>query len=170
MNARQQSEKITRAIHLSRQIADLSKVLDALKQEFREEAEKEIIDRHDEKLLDVAGQSWTFTAEDGAICKVAFPSAGLVRSFIEMKGVPHKYVPDPNNPKKDVLAPIGLDLRDFCGAAFNKLFACSWKPAKAFRELVPALITPESRAKKLLDALTEPGGTARVSFEVKETM
>ena len=164
MNARQQSEKILRAIELSRQIEAFTEEYDAIKSEFRREAEKEILDRGDK---DTAGHSYTFNAEDGSACKVSFPSPGLVREIVFLKDVAHRYLPDPEKPGKKILSPIGLNLKEICGLAFSKLFATYYKPAKAFEELVRAIITPEKKAAQLLEALEEPPGTARVNFEVK---
>ncbi len=164
MNAASQSKKILRAIELSQQIESLQGELDGLKTEFRAEAEREILDRGDKEP---AGHAWTFTADGGCACKVSFPSAGLVRELVFLKDVAHRYLPDPEKAGKKILSPLGIDLKDICGPAFGKLFAPYFKPAKAFEELVRAMVSPEAKAAKLLKALEEPPGTARVNFEVK---
>lgn len=170
MNARQQSEKITKAIALAQQIEALTEEYEAIKAEFRAEAEREILERGDKET---AGHSWTFNAEDARspgsafACKVSFPSPGLAREIVFLKDVAHRYIPDPEKPGKKILTPLGLDLKEVCGTAFPKLFATYYKPAKAFEELVRAMVAPEAKAAKLLKALEEPPGTARVNFEVK---
>lgn len=170
MNTRTVSKQIGRAIELTQEIAERTKELEEIKATFRTEAEKEIREHQTAGApgRELAGQSWTFTAEDGHACTVSFPSASLTRTILFQKDVAHRFAPNPAAPSKKILVPLGLDLREFCGTAFNKLFQQQFAPVKDFRVLVPALIAPENRANKLLTALEEAPGEGRVGFKVKE--
>lgn len=170
MNAKTVTKNIGRAIALAQEINKLSEELDLIKGEFRAEAEYEV--RKNQTGLvpgrELEGQSWTFTAEDGHACTVSFPSASLTRTILFNKDQAVRFAPNPTAPSKKILVPLGVDVREMCGVAFNKLFQQQFSPVKDFRVLLPVLVTPENRAKKLLAALEEAPGDGRVSFKVKE--
>lgn len=159
------SANLALALNLHIQIAALEEKLEALKTLFRQEAEKEL--RETAGVNDLPGNSYTFNGEDGRKCIVSFPAAGLVREFNFVKGEAMRKGPDPANPRKSISVPFGIDPREETGEHFKTLFVPWFKPATAFEELTRALLKPEKRAQRLLDAFTEPPGSPRVLFKGK---
>ena len=161
MKQKDVNERIAAAISLSQEIIRLQEDLEKLKSIFRAMAEHELADQG---IKELPGNSYTFVSEAGPIARVTFPSPGLVREIWFIKEQAFHRVEGPNGKRID--KPLGLALREVCGLSFSKLFATSYKPAKAFRELAPALLRSDTAAK-VVGACTVPPGSPRVSFEVK---
>jgi len=163
MTLQEQSPKILRGIELTRQIKLLTEELDALKAEFRSEAEQEIRRAGTGEL---PGQSWTFNTEPREFkALVSFPKIGLLRELFFINKIPHRYAEDPKTGDK-VPTPIDCDVREVCGEHFTKLWTPFYRPAKAFPELVQAMIEPKARAQRLLRMLEEPPRAGSVKFDV----
>ncbi len=149
------SALIRDAITLKREIDASTEMLDLIKARLREEARFELAK---DGIEDTAGSSFTFNANDGSAAHVSFPKPGLVKQIQFVDGVPHVLA-------KSRLVKMELNIKTVCGDAFKKLFAEYWKPAKAFEELLGAVLPP-AKAERVLWACQETPQDARVSFEV----
>src|SRR6185295_13524669 len=147
---------VTDCIALDRQIADLTDRVNVGKSLLVQAA----ILEHTRTLghETILGCTYTFSSLAGESANVNFPADKLISNFriegdqaILTKG------------KESI--ELG-DFRKIAGEHFKSLFAKLYKPAKAFRELAPRLLTPGA-ASKLIRACEE-GSSPRVSFKTKD--
>jgi len=150
---------VTAAAALDRDIAEKQKQLTELKARLVELAEKQL--RRELELgprASLEGRSAQLDGEE-VYARVSFPKPRLPAQLSYLQG--KAYIK-----RDEELVQLTHDPKEFCGPAFPKLFAMVYKPARAFRELVGALL-PEAKAKTLLQELESPS-SPRVAFETKE--
>jgi hypothetical protein len=143
------------AIALDREIKESQKTLNRVKNRLIEEASKDCADLGKKQ----EGTTWSYVDPRGETARVSFPEKKLLSSFFIFKGL--AYV------KKGKGAKLIGDIRELCGDTFSKLFGTHYKPAKAFRELVPQLLPPE-QSKPLLKLIEVPSNPI-VAFGTGET-
>ena len=144
-------ELVQAAIALDRDIKESTKTLNKVKDRLIEAAGKEAA----EAGMKQEGTTWTFKDPKGECARVSFPEKKLLSSFFLAKDL--AYV------KKGKGAKLVGDIMGLAGAGFGKLFAKHFKPAKAFRELLPTLI-PEPGPRAQLLRLVEVPSNPTVSF------
>lgn len=148
-------------LKLKRQKAELERQIDELQRLFIEGAQFELRKDHKPPFV---GCRYDFQGKGGLV-RVNFPEHKLITSFTfndRDEAFRTSYAGD--KPEKIKLP----GLRKLAGEKFGVLFATFYKPAKAFRELLPTHVTPLTESK-LLDLCTEPS-SPRVSTEVAEVV
>lgn len=159
MTSKQIAGLVDTAIALDRQIATLSQELDTKKAKLLETARALL--REESGIKDPIGTSYTIKGAAGNVCTVSWPKPRLIRSFyfLDIAGRDIAW-----RTKEDKAIELG-DVRALSGLAFGRLFAQSWAPAKAFRELAQSHLD-KPQASQLIQMLEEPS-SPRVQFETK---
>jgi hypothetical protein len=156
MTTKQVAALVSEAIALDQQIALLQEQLSAAKTRLIEIAAGFLREADIEDPLNL-GVSYSLPAEDEChVAQISWPKPRLISGFWFVKGVAFRK-------KDDQTIEVG-PVKELAGENFPKLFFASYKPAKSFRDLAPALLG--AKAEKLL-ALCEEGSSARVSFRTK---
>ncbi|HWN09764.1 MAG TPA: hypothetical protein VNO50_10935 [Pyrinomonadaceae bacterium] len=161
MTSSQIAALIQLGARLDKQIADKTSDLNEIKAKVRAHAENAVRKREGiPQDQPVAGQQWEGEGTDGVFCQVSFPEDKLVSPIVFIGDVANRY-----EDKK--LVPLGADIKKLAGDKFDNLFAPLYRPAKAFRDLVPLLL-PKADRQPLLEAMSEPS-SPRVSFKLKKS-
>ena len=153
--------KVDRYLELKRQIAELENEL-SLANTFFIDTARECLAEAGHK--DILGMKHVLIGSDGLV-RVNFPEDRLISGFrVDEDGRYYRLDLD-KKPAERISLPAVTRLAD---SDFGKLFVTSYKPAKAFRELVPKILKP-SPAANVLAECTEPS-SPRVSTEVAEVV
>jgi len=163
MTTKQVASLVSEAIGLDNEIARLELILDCKKTQLTDLARLTL--RTEAGVKDATGSSQTFTGElPTEICRVNFPGPKLIGGiwFFKTRGQPEKALR-----KSEGKTIEAGPLKELAGEHWDKLFFGTWKPAKAFRDLVPVLLekTP-AKARELIELCQEPS-SPRVCFETK---
>jgi hypothetical protein len=152
------------AVELDRTVKAMGKKLAVCKQRLVQEAEAYLSADPETAgaTPDFIGCNWTCKGAEGNSVEVTFPEPRRIAGFYFHPDKPNLAVME----KDKKIVELG-DIRKLAGVKFENLFAPYWKPAKAFKDLVPLLLNkrPEAGAK-LLELCTESSGP-RVNFETK---
>jgi hypothetical protein len=158
MTTKQVASLVSEAIALDQQIDLLSKQLDQKKERLIEIAAGFLLAEADIKDPLNSGSSYSLPAKDEChVAQISWPVPRLISGIWFTNGLAFRKA------GKETVE-VG-PLRQICGEAFKQLFAKTYKPAKAFRELAPALLD-KPKAEKLI-GLCEESSAPRVSFRTK---
>jgi hypothetical protein len=158
MTTKQVASLVTEAIALDQQIDLLSQQLADKKQRLIDIAARFLLDETDLKDPQNSGATYSLPATDGNhTAQISWPKPRLISGIWLSKGVAYRK-------KDDQTIEVG-PIRELSGAEFETLFFRTYKPAKAFRELAPALLA-KPNAEKLIE-LCEESSSPRVNFRTK---
>jgi hypothetical protein len=104
------------------------------------------------------GSSWQFNDRIGETAEVTFPEDGPVRGIFFVGEQAYRYRGEHE------LVTMG-PIKKLAGQHWDKLFFPTYKPCKAFRDILPLVLKP-APAAELLEELFEPS-SPRVSFKTK---
>lgn len=147
MNLNKITQKVTEAIALDREIAELTERLKAIKAELVKAADSDLMDK---TVTDGGGWSVSFDGVDGSIARVTQPGQKLKASISG----------DSTNWEK-IKAMLGRDANVFFKPVTN------FAPCADFRKLIAANYSTTDERKLL--KLVESNSSPTVSFETKET-
>ncbi len=155
-------EFVTELIALDRKVTELTELLKLGKEKLVQAA----IVQHTKDLghASILGCAYSFVSTTGESASVSFPKDKLISAFVLEGDIAVQLRGKEPRVERVVLG----DFKKWAGEEFKNLFAKVYKPAKAFRELAPRLLTPGA-ASRIIHACEEPSA-ARVSFKTKDPL